>query len=181
MNFDSTQVLTRKINRDKKEIHVVLIGEEIPDTSIELAKEKPKDYKLASSNLIVLQGASNDHIDLAEIRNLLMEDFYKNSEEQLLEQQHRLALLQKELDQYRSTTQFTASIAPELKALYPEARSLSIAFTTEVSLDSLQVDTLTLAIMDFNQVPDQEEQTRISQWLTARTGARNLRLMINKK
>ena len=45
-----------------------------------------KDYKLDNTKLIVLQGMNDEAVDISSIRAMVMEDFYKNSEQRLVEQ-----------------------------------------------------------------------------------------------
>lgn len=51
-----------------------------------------KLFNLAGTKLVVLQGMNNDAMDIGSIKAQVMEDFYKNSEKRLLEQQERLSL-----------------------------------------------------------------------------------------
>ena len=80
LSFENTQVLDKKIhyhgNKDN-EIRVVLIGQEVPEASIAIARNKMKDYKLGETKLIVLQGMNNEAVDISSIRAMVMEDFYK--------------------------------------------------------------------------------------------------------
>jgi hypothetical protein len=80
--FENTQVLDKKIHHEGKhhEIRVVLIGQEVPEASIAIARSKMKDYKLDNTKLVVLQGMNNESLDMSSIRAMVMEDFYKNSE-----------------------------------------------------------------------------------------------------
>ena len=57
---------------------MVLIGPEVPEASIALARSKMKQYKLEETKLVVLQGMNNDAMDISSIRAMVMEDFYKN-------------------------------------------------------------------------------------------------------
>lgn len=118
LNFDNTQVLNKKIHYegDSCEIRVVLIGPEVPEASIAIARSKMKDYKLENTKLIVLQGMNNnDVMDLSSIRAMVMEDFYKNSEQRLQEQQVKITTLQKSLERYKSYDEMSRKIIPELK------------------------------------------------------------------
>ena len=78
LSFENTQVLDKKIhyhgNKDN-EIRVVLIGQEVPEASIAIARNKMKDYKLGETKLIVLQGMNNEAVDISSIRAMVMEDF----------------------------------------------------------------------------------------------------------
>ncbi|EJX06337.1 hypothetical protein CHP00341 [gut metagenome] len=175
--FENTQVLDKKINYEKKEIRVVLMGSEVPDASISIARSKMKDYKLDESKLIVLQGMNNEALDVSSIRAMVMEDFYENSERRLQEQHDRITQLEKTLEQYKEYDALSRTLAPELKVLYPSIHTLSIARSLEVRVDSLKTDTVTLAVMKFAKQPTEAEKTKISDWLKARVGAKKLRLI----
>ncbi len=178
LSFENTQVLNRKISYEKREIKVVLIGSEVPDASIALAKDKLKEYKLEKTTLVVHQGMNNEGMDISSIRAMVMEDFYKNSEQRLVEQQKKITLLEKDLQEYKGYDRICEQLVPELKVLYPSTKSLSIARTMEMNVDSMQVDTLTLAVMKFDRILKQNEKDKISEWLKARLKADKLRLIV---
>lgn len=177
LSFENTQVLDKKINYEKREIRVVLIGPEVPDASITLARGKLAQYKLPETKLIVLQGMNNEAIDISTIRSMVMEDFYKNSEQRLQEQQLKIAALQKSIDTYKSYDKLSRQIVPELKVLYPSVIALSISNSVELTVDSLKADTVTLAVLKFSKKPGADEKAKISNWLKARVGVKQLRLI----
>ena len=149
--FENTQVLDKKIHHEGKhhEIRVVLIGQEVPEASIAIARSKMKDYKLDNTKLVVLQGMNNESLDMSSIRAMVMEDFYKNSEQRLVEQKQQISSLEKDLEQYRKYDELGKKIIPELKVLYPSVKSVSISHALELTVDSVRIDTVTLAVLKF--------------------------------
>lgn len=177
--FDNTQVLDRKIKHEggKHEIRVVLIGQEVPDASIAIARSKMKNYKLHDTSLIVLQGMNNGGVDISSIRAMVMEDFYKNSEQRLIEQKQQIESLEGDLKLYQSFDELGKAIVPELKVLYPSVQSVSLSRAIELAVDSARTDTLTLAVLKFGKRPDTNEKEKITEWLKARTRAKKLKLI----
>ena len=177
--FENTQVLDKKIHHEGKqhEIRVVLIGQEVPEASIAIARSKMKDYKLDNTKLVVLQGMNNESVDISSIRAMVMEDFYKNSEQRLVEQKQQISSLEKNLEQYRKYDELGKKIIPELKVLYPSVKSVSISHALELTVDSVRIDTVTLAVLKFGKHPDTHEKEKITEWLKARTGSSRLRLI----
>ena len=177
--FENTQVLDKKIHHEGKhhEIRVVLIGQEVPEASIAIARSKMKDYKLDNTKLVVLQGMNNESLDMSSIRAMVMEDFYKNSEQRLVEQKQQISSLEKDLEQYRKYDELGKKIIPELKVLYPSVKSVSISHALELTVDSVRIDTVTLAVLKFGKHPDAREREKITEWLRARTGSEKLRLI----
>lgn len=178
LNYPNTQVIDKKIDFEHKEIRVVLIGPDVPETTIDLARSKMLQYKLAPTKLIVLQGMKSDVMDISSISAKVMEDFYKNSEQRLKEQQQKIALLEKSLGKYKSYNELSKVIIPELKVLYPSVTSVSISQTLETSVDSLKTDTIALALLKFTKQPSESEKKKITEWLQARIGAKKLKLII---
>lgn len=179
LSFENTQVLDKKIitEGNNREIRVVLIGQEVPEASIAIARSKMKDYKLANTKLVVMQGMNNESLDISSIRAMVMEDFYKNSEQRLLEQKQKIENLEKELEQYKAFNDLGRQIIPELKVLYPSVRSVSISSAIETSVDSMHTDTVTLAVLKFGKQPASADQKKITDWLKARTGTKKLRMI----
>lgn len=177
LSFENTQVLDRKISYEKKEIRVVLLGPEVPEASITIARGKLESYKLKDTKLIVLQGMNSGEVDVSSIRALVMEDFYKNSELRLLEQQRKIEGLETSLEQYKSYETMGRDLVPELKVLYPSIASLAISHSVETQVGSMKADTLTLAVLKFNKLPSTAEKEKIGAWLKARLGAKKLRLI----
>ena len=172
-------VLDKKIHHEGKhhEIRVVLIGQEVPEASIAIARSKMKEYKLENTKLVVLQGMNNEAVDISSIRAMVMEDFYKNSEQRLVEQKQQISSLEKNLEQYRKYDELGKKIIPELKVLYPSVKSVSISHALELTVDSVRIDTVTLAVLRFGRHPDTHEKEKITEWLKARTGSKQLRLI----
>ena len=177
LNFENTQVLDKKISYEHREIRVVLIGPEVPEASIALARSKMKQYKLEETKLVVLQGMNNDAMDISSIRAMVMEDIYKNSEQRLQEQQKKISSLEKNLEKYKSYDEMSRTIIPELKVLYPSVTTVSISHTLETTVDSLKTDTIALAVLKFTRHPSESEKRKITEWLQARVGAKKLRLI----
>ncbi|MEG2573938.1 MAG: TIGR00341 family protein, partial [Bacteroides sp.] len=178
LNFKNTQILNKTIDYKKKEIKVVLIGDEVPQTSITLAEDRLEKYKLGKTSLIVYQGMNNEGMDISSIRSMVMEDFYKNNEQRLQDQQKKIHSLEKDLKKYEGFDEVSKKLVPELRVLYPETKSLSIAYTTQVTTDSMKVDTITLAVMNFTKKPKPEEEHKIAEWLKTRLETKDLKLIV---
>ena len=178
--FEGTQVLDKKIlhNSDGNEIRIVLIGQEVPETSLALARAKMKEYNLEDTKLTVMQGTNNETLDIGSLRAMVMEDFYKKSEERLQEQKQQIAALTSDLEKYHKFDALSVTLAPELKVLYPEVKSIALSHAIEQQVDSLQADTLTFAIVQLSKQPKPAEREKMTQWLKARLGTDRLRLIV---
>ena len=64
-----------------------------------------------------------------------MEDFYKNSEQRLVEQKQKIAPLEQNLERYKTFDELGKKIIPELKVLYPSVKTVSISHAIELAVD----------------------------------------------
>ncbi len=181
--FEGTQILDKKIihERDGHEIRVVLIGQEVPEASLSIARAKMKEYKLEHTKLNVMQGTNNETLDISSLRAMVMEDFYKNSEERLQEQKQQIAQLSNDLEKYHKYDELSVTLAPELKVLYPEVKSIALSHAIEQQVDSLKPDTLTFAVIRLAKQPKDPERQKMTEWLKARLGTDRLRLIIENR
>ena len=91
LQFPDSQILSRDISYEKREIRVVLVGKEIPENQIVEARNRLDKYSLDNTKLVVFQGLGNNNaVDISNIKSMVMEDFYHNSERQLSEQRVEL-------------------------------------------------------------------------------------------
>jgi len=104
LSFPNTQILSKTVTdtSDKKEVKVVLIGETVPETMIANARAKMPKYGLKNVGLVVQQGFGQEATDINELKSLLMQDLYKNSEEVLRAQSLQIDSLKRDLNKYHS-------------------------------------------------------------------------------
>lgn len=180
MDFPDTQVLDRKVSYDTKEIRVVLIGKEVPEERIVEARSKLKDYKLNNTKLVVFQGVNNSTADISNIRSMVMEDFYKNSEKELASQKQKIDSLEKIVQLHKETGMADMKIASEMKVLFPVVNTLAMTQTLQLNIEAVQTDTVTYVILGCGKKPSAAEKKKMAEWLKARTGAKTLKLIVEE-
>lgn len=180
MDFPDTQVLDRKVSYDTKEIRVVLIGKEVPEDRIVEARSKLKDYKLHNTKLVVFQGVNNSTADISNIRSMVMEDFYKNSEKELASQKQKIDSLEKIVQLHKETGMADMKIASEMKVLFPVVNTLAMTQTLKLNIEAVQTDTVTYVILGCEKSPSATEKKKMAEWLKTRTGAKKLKLIVEE-
>lgn len=177
--FENTQIISRNITHDKDSstISVVILGDEVSEKRIKEAMSKMPNYDLKKTKLIVRQGGSST-ADVASIKSMVLEDFYKNSEKKIADQQRQIDVMGKELAEFRKADILASELAPELKILYPSLENIIFTRSLSVSADSLKVDTVTVAIVRFGKSPGKTDKEKIAQWLKQRAGTNKLRLIV---
>ena len=177
-DFEHTQVISRKISYDEKEIRVVLVGNELTQPEIDKVHNSLKHYKLEDTKLTIVQGMNSDNLDMGMLKAQVMEDFYKNSEERLQEQQEEILHLRKELKSYSIYHQLNHQIAPELKVLYPQVESVSLSQMEVITVDSMHKDTLIMVLMGMKEDMNAVQMQQMQEWLKTRTGAKKMKFVI---
>ena len=177
-DFEHTQVISRKISYDEKEIRVVLVGNELTQLEIDKVHNSLKHYKLEDTKLTIVQGMNSDNLDMGMLKAQVMEDFYKNSEERLQEQQEEILRLRRELGNYSTYHQLNQQIAPELKVLYPQVESVSLSQMEVITVDSMHKDTLIMVLMGMKEDMNAVQMQQMQEWLKTRTGAKKMKFVI---
>ncbi len=147
LSFPDTQILNREISFDEREIRVVLVGREIDEIQLAAARTRMDKYKLGESKLVVFQGVNNEKMDISNIKSMVMEDFYEKSESQLIKQKNEIDSLTRVLDVYTRSGQADQQLVKEMKVLFNDIQSVSLARTVRLDMDSMKSDTLTYAIL----------------------------------
>ena len=178
MDFPDTQVLDRKVSYDTREIRVVLIGKEVSEDRIVEARSRLKDYKLNNTKLVVFQGINSNTADISNIRSMVMEDFYKNSEKELASQKQKIDSLEKIVQLHKETGMANMKIASEMKVLFPAVNTLAMTQTLKLNIEAVQTDTVTYVILGCEKMPSATEKKKMSEWLKTRTGAKKLKLIV---
>ena len=177
-DFEHTQVISRKISYDEKEIRVVLVGNELTQPELDKVHNSLKHYKLEDTQLTIVQGMNSDNLDMGMLKAQVMEDFYKDSEERLQEQQEEILRLRNELRNYTTYHQLNQQIVPELKVLYPQVESVSLSQMEVLAVDSMQKDTLIMVLMGLKEEMNAVQMQQMQEWLKTRTGAKKMKLVV---
>lgn len=180
LNFPNTQVLNKTITntKEKKEIKVLLIGDNVPESLIDNARSKMDKYGLRQVGLVVQQGFSQDEADVNELKSLLMQDLYKNSEELLRTQTAQIDSLRRSLQAYEEENQVAASLVPEMKVLFPHVEKISCSPSLIVNTSNGRPDTVTMVYLKCAKKINDAEREKIQQWLSARIKSDNIKLLI---
>ena len=177
-DFEHTQVISRKISYDEKEIRVVLVGNELTQPELDKVHNSLKHYNLEDTQLTIVQGMNSDNLDMGMLKAQVMEDFYKDSEERLQEQQEEILRLRRELRSYSTYHQLNQQIAPELKVLYPQVEFVSLSQMEVLTVDSMHKDTLIMVLMGLKEDMDAAKMQQMQEWLKTRTGAKKMKFVV---
>lgn len=178
LTFPNTQILSKTVSKDKKEMKVVMIGDSVPAMMIETARNRLKQYGLENIKLTVQQGFGKEQTDINKLKSLLMQDLYKSNVDLLKSQTEQIDSLTRKLDNYRRTAWLARDLVPEMKVLFPYVEEASCSYTYMVHTETMQADTVMLVYMKCSQKIKETEQTKIKEWMSARASVTNIKLII---
>ncbi len=181
LTFPNTQILSRTVTntREKKDIRVVLIGDEVSEAMLDNARSKLPGYGLKGVSLTIEQGFGRS-TDINELKTLLMQDLYKNSEDLLRAQALQIDSLRQRVRDYQEQQQLTTELIPEMKVLFPTIEEASCSYTYIVHTETMQPDTVLLVYLKSKTSIKEAEQQKLTDWLTARKEVKNIKLLIDK-
>lgn len=169
-NFKNTQVVSKTLRYSsrEREIDLLLIGYELPDTTIGNIRKHLKKYKLGGAKLIIRQGLSaRQEVDFSQIKASIMEDVFKK--ESSVKDMRKPSKLETSLP----------DIKPELIALFPQIRSYTLSNVVMNHLDSGKKDTLTLFSADLSSRMAKQDLQRLEKWLKSRIKSDSIKTIVN--
>lgn len=181
LNFPESQILSREVSYHDQEIKVVLVGREVSEDQLATARMKMDKYNLGETKLTVFQGMnSKDGADISNIKSMVLEDFYKRSEQKTHALEQKSDSLQKALADFTGASWVDRQVGAEIKVLFPFVNTISIARNLQLNIDSSQIDTVMFAFVDCTSLPSAPEKQKMYDWLKARTGSSRLKLVMDK-
>lgn len=183
LDFPDTQILNRNISMKggQRTIEVSLIGKEVPEDSITMVESLLPKYGLQDTRLIVSQGYNaSQHIDLNTLNTSVFQEIYKDNQVKLEHQAFTIDSLRARVEKYQHYDSIGLIIAPEIKVLFPTVTGVAISNQIFSNLDSMRLDTMTLAVITLNRPLKQVEEERFEEWLKARLDVKRLKLLVEK-
>ncbi len=175
INFHNTQILNRSFiyNRaDTNEISILLLGDEIPDSTINKIEQKLPIYNLSKTKLVIRQGLNaKQQIDFSQIKASILEDVFTQQAKDISEKD-------------RATIDSAANIAnlrQEIKVLFPVISNYSISNSTFFNVDSARSDTITLFVATTAKPVYRGEYLKMHEWLRNRLRADSLMVITTSR
>lgn len=176
-NFYNTQIISKTFNPDKKEIGILLIGNKVPQDSIDHLRTKLPGYNLNDVTLSVKQGFTQTTVDEKKIKSDLLQEFYKNSEEVITDKDKTITRLRQELQVFNDITKTKSEIISEMKILFPSIEDATISFAPRVHIENMKTDTVLIALLNVKRLPSKNEQKKLEEWLGTRFSSKDVKVV----
>lgn len=166
--FAKAQVVTRNYVFDGRQqaIELLLIGESLSEATIDSLRKRLPAYSLSGTRLIVHQGLdAKQKIDLSAIKASVLEEVYAGHSMDSLSAPDVMEVKMPDL-------------SGELKALYPDIQSYSLAPVVFNNIDSLAKDTLMLFTAKFRRRLTPAGRRQLTLWINTRMKPDSLKVML---
>lgn len=165
-----TQILSSGTDAATKELRIVAVGRTITDVQQRAASAHMAQYGLGGYKLSVIQGGAPDSL-LALSSQLAQRVYSQETEKQkLLELSSDNATLTQRLATYTHCEEVAEAIRPELAALFPAVRALSLSRSVEVQRDTTATSHFVTAVftVDKGAAWSASDAHRFEAWLKTR-------------
>lgn len=146
-----------------------MIGEPVKSEDLAVAKDKMINYDLQETTLILRQGNNRDSLDLGSIKALVMEDFYKNSEQRLQAKDKKIDELQLQLQNYEKINHLNMKINDEVEVIFPNIEKMILSYGLQYNDSTKSYDTTLVAAVEAKKHIRDKEKEKMLDWLKART------------
>lgn len=170
LNFPNTQVLSYKssLKGKQRQLTITLVGQVLPADSLAVAlNDRLAMYHLQGTQLHIIQGEGAT-FDTAKAASSMLRDVYEMNQEKLTQQQVTI-------DSLRAVNVFNARndsigaiLAPELRILFPQIKEIAVTRAIVADVADASLDTMHLALVEYNRRMTQPELTRFRKYLEAR-------------
>ena len=171
-----TQVLSSSIDEDKQVLNIVAVGRAISDSAEAAAKKRMEQYGLGKYSLNIIQGEGSDSIFMLNNQLKQISSNHDVERKKLVEMSAEIGELNKLLDSYTRYEYLTQEVSGELKALYPQVRTISISRVAQSNRDTTAVKRFVAAIISLDDKAriSPTDKVKLHDWLQARIKADSL-------
>ncbi|MGV8879742.1 MAG: TIGR00341 family protein [Sphingobacteriaceae bacterium] len=171
INYKNTQVISRSYNYSRKgnKIDLLLLGKELSPVQLDSLRKKLPAYKLGNTQLIIRQGLdSKNELDMSQIKASILEAVYRNDS------------TKQKSSAYTAIDIPIPDLRAELKSLYPGLKQYTINNVVLKRLDTLELDTVTMAVTAFSKPIAKQDRERLRLWLKSRIKTDSLQLIVQE-
>ncbi|MDO4707233.1 MAG: TIGR00341 family protein [Porphyromonadaceae bacterium] len=165
------------MSRGKGQLEVVLLGRELEADYLDSVKMLMPSYGLQDVELVVRQGFGSKHadnMDMNQIKSVLLQDLYENSDKIIREQSRQIDSLQNQLRHYERYSTMLPDVQREARSLFSDIGRLS--FAPEVR-EGMSSDSTLIVIVESGRLSSAEE-AKLRIWLAQRTKVKEVRLLM---
>lgn len=107
----------------------------------------------------------------------MLHDIYQVTQSTINHQQSSIDSLKKIINKYNFNDSLSATIAPEIKILFPQINELAITKAVFSDINTSQLDSINLALIEFSTKMSNEQRQKLTEYLCARLKLNEINLV----
>ncbi|MDO4319520.1 MAG: TIGR00341 family protein [Bacteroidales bacterium] len=178
--FPSTHVLATNTSwhRGHGTINITLIGKVLPQDSLQMAlASRLRFYNLEGASLNIVQGDSQSALTPDALSGNSVRDIYEMSQTLLAAKQETIDSLRTVIALANAADTVSGAMAPEIKVVFPQIRSLSMNRSVFAETSDGRLDTLDIALVALNRPLGTAKKDELSRYLEARLGLKSVKIV----
>jgi uncharacterized hydrophobic protein (TIGR00271 family) len=180
-NFQFRQVVNYapRFGRKQSKLELTVVGEPLPNDSINDLRAKMSAYGLGDAQLIVKQGSFKDaEVDMDALTNTVADQVIQYSQSTIARKDQVIDSLRQVIGQNEVSSLPVADLRDELRTLMPDVRTFTASKALVMNATSNKPDTVMLVYARFSRQHTLAERKRIERWLQRRTKSKKIKLLI---
>ena len=174
-----TQIISTDVEKDSMKLRVVAVGREITEATRTAAEQRMEQYGMKGYRLHIIQGVQTDSILALNNQLTQVNTTRETDRQQIIELSAQATTLAAQLEGYARLDDLSAELRPELKALFPQVRSIGLSRVTETMSDTALQHRFVVALVGTapNKRLNPADRQKLQEWLQTRTAADSLVLI----
>ena len=174
-----TQIISTDVEKDSMKLRVVAVGREITEATRTAAEQRMEQYGMKGYRLHIIQGVQTDSILALNNQLTQVNTTRETDRQQIIELSAQATTLAAQLEGYARLDDLSAELRPELKALFPQVRSIGLSRVTETLSDTALQHRFVVALVGTapNKRLNPADRQKLQEWLQTRTAADSLVLI----
>ena len=174
-----TQIISTDVEKDSMKLRVVAVGREITEATRTAAEQRMEQYGMKGYRLHIIQGVQTDSILALNNQLTQVNTTRETDRQQIIELSAQATTLAAQLEGYARLDDLSTELRPELKALFPQVRSIGLSRVTETLSDTALQHRFVVALVGTapNKRLNPADRQKLQEWLQTRTAADSLVLI----
>ncbi len=174
-----TQIISTDVEKDSMKLRVVAVGREITEATRTAAEQRMEQYGMKGYRLHIIQGVQTDSILALNNQLTQVNTTRETDRQQIIELSAQATTLAAQLEGYARLDDLSTELRPELKALFPQVRSIGLSRVTETLSDTALQHRFVVALVGTapNKRLNPADRQKLQEWLLTRTAADSLVLI----
>jgi len=173
-------VISKQVDAADKSAKLFVLGDQINDSIIKILLDERSKYGLEKFQIEIMNASSDKaDIDVNEIKSSIVEDLFKNQQEELKAKTIELEKLKRQSSSTISNAKNQRQVVEEFKAIFGEQDNVSFSDCEQFDKNNNADSVLLIVIKPLTNM-SQSETKKIENWIKLRLNKKQVKILIEK-